>query len=65
MRGGARKGAGRKPGPDGKKIDKNIALSADLWAFLIRDGETAGSAIESHYRRTYAFRVWLKSQRGK
>ena len=65
MRGGARKGAGRKPGLGGTKIDKNIALSADLWAFIVRDGETAGSAIESHYRRTAAFKAWLKSQGSK
>lgn len=65
MKGGARKGAGRKPGPDGKKIDKNIALTPTVWAFLVRDGETAGSAIETHYRKTAAFKTWLKSQGGK
>jgi hypothetical protein len=61
-RGGARKGAGRKPGSSGKKIDKNIALTSDVWAFLVRDGGTAGSAIESHYRKTAAFKTWMKNQ---
>jgi hypothetical protein len=60
MRGGARKGAGRKPGPNGKKVDKNIALTADVWAVLTRDGETAGSAIETRIRRSAAFKAWLK-----
>ena len=60
MRGGARKGAGPKPGPGGTKIDKNIALTADVWAFLVRDGETAGSAIESRLRRSAAFKAWVK-----
>ena len=64
MRGGKRKGAGRKPGPGGTKIDKNIALTPTLWAFLVRDGETAGHAIETHYRRTSAFKAWLKNQGG-
>lgn len=61
-RGGARKGAGRKPALDETKQDKNIALTPTLWAFLVRDGETAGSAIETHYRRTAAFKAWLKEQ---
>ena len=62
MRGGARKGAGRKPGLGETKVDKNIALTPTLWAFLTRDGETAGSAIESHFRKTAAFKAWLKNQ---
>ncbi len=65
MRGGARKGAGRKPGLGETKQDKNIALTPTLWRFLVRDGETAGSAIETHYRKTAAFKAWLKSQDGK
>lgn len=65
MRGGARKGAGRKPGLGETKQDKNIALTPTLWAFLVRDGETAGHAIETHYRKTAAFKSWQKSQAGK
>lgn len=61
-RGGARKGAGRKPGHGEAKQDKNIALTPTLLAFLTRNGETAGSAIETHYRKTAAFKAWLKSQ---
>jgi hypothetical protein len=62
MRGGARKGAGRKPRLDETKQDKNIALTPTLWAFLVRDGEIAGHAIETHYRKTAAFKAWLKLQ---
>jgi hypothetical protein len=61
MRGGPRKGTGPKPGPGGTKIDKNIALTADVWAFVTRDGKTAGSAIETHFRKLAAFKAW-KSQ---
>jgi hypothetical protein len=62
MRGGARKGAGRKPGPDGKKIDKNIALTADVWAFLSRGITSAGEEIETRTRKSAAFKAWLKKQ---
>jgi len=61
-RGGARANAGRKAAHGEAKQDKNIALTPTLWAFLTRDGETAGSAIEAHYRKTAAFKAWLKSQ---
>jgi len=61
-RGGARANAGRKAAHGEAKQDKNIALTPTLWAFLTRDGETAGSAIESHFRKTAAFKAWRKSQ---
>jgi hypothetical protein len=61
-RGGARANAGRKAAHGEAKQDKNIALTPTLWAFLTRDGETAGSAIETHFRKTAAFKEWLKAQ---
>lgn len=61
-RGGVRANAGRKAAHGEAKQDKNIALTPTLWAFLTRDGETAGSAIETHFRKTAAFKAWLKSQ---
>lgn len=64
MRGGARKGAGRKPGLGEAKQDKNIALTPTLWLFLVRKGDTAAHAIETHYRKTAEFKAWLKSQAG-
>ena len=65
MRGGARKGAGRPPGPGGTKVDKNIALTPAMWAFLVAGGNTAGSEIETRLRRTAAFKTWMKEQDGK
>jgi hypothetical protein len=62
MRGGTRKGAGRKPGPDGKKIDKNIALTADVWAFLSRGETSAGEEIETRTRKSADFKAWLNGQ---
>jgi hypothetical protein len=61
-RGGARANAGRKPILGETKQDKNIALTPTLWAFLTRNGQTAGSAIETHFRKTASFRAWQKSQ---
>jgi hypothetical protein len=61
-RGGARKGAGRKPGPGGTKIDKNVALTADVWAFLVASGNTAGEAIEQRVRKSAAFKAWMKDR---
>ena len=63
MRGGARKGTGPKHGPGGKRIDKNIALTADVWAFVTRDGETAGTSIEKHYRVLRAFKAWIEASK--
>lgn len=61
-RGGARPGTGPKPGPGGTKIDKNVALTADVWAFLTSTGTTAGKAIELRVRASVAFKAWLKGQ---
>jgi len=64
-RGGARKGTGPKPGPGGTKIDKNTALTADVWAFHAANDESPGRSIEAMTRRNSAFKSWLKSQGGK
>lgn len=61
-RGGVRTGAGRKPGTNGKRIDKNIALTADVWAFIVSNGLTAGAAIEAHYRADSAFVEWMQNK---
>ena len=59
-RGGARKNSGVKPGPNGKKIDRSVALSAGVWAFLASGGQTPGSAIEARVRASAAFKAWVK-----
>ena len=64
-RGGARKGTGPKPGKHGTKIDRNTALTADVWAFHASNDESPGRSIEAMTRRSGAFKTWLKSQRGK
>lgn len=64
-RGGARANAGRKAAHGEAKQDKNIALTPTLLAFLTRDGDTAGSAIETHFRKTAAFKAWLKEKLAK
>jgi len=60
-RGGARKGTGPKHGPGGKRIKRNIALTADVWAYLVRDGLTAGTAIETRIRSSKEFKSWTRS----
>lgn len=57
-RGGARQNSGIKPGPHGKRIDRSVALSVDVWAFLASNGQTPGSAIEDRVRASAAFRKW-------
>jgi hypothetical protein len=63
-RGGARKGTGPKLGPGGKKIDRNTALTADVWAFHSQNDESPGKSIEAMTRRSAAFRAW-KGDRDK
>ena len=62
-RGGAREGAGRKPGPGGTKIDRNTALTADVWAFHASNDESPGKSIEAMTRRSSAFKAWLAESR--
>jgi hypothetical protein len=65
MRGGARKGTGPKPGPGGVKIDRNTALTADVWAFHAANDESPGKSIEAMTRRSGAFKTWMKSKRAE
>ena len=62
QRGGSRPGAGRKPGPNGTKVKRNIALTPDVWAFLVSTGQTAGETIETRTRGCAAFKAWLKAR---
>ena len=65
MRGGAREGAGRKPGRGEAKRHRNVSLSPIVWEFLASQEESANDQIEDTIRRTGAFKTWLKNQRGK
>jgi hypothetical protein len=64
--GGKRAGAGRPVGPHGKKHDKNIAMTADVWSFLSQSGVgksmSSGVFLEWFIRRSAAFRTWQKGQ---
>lgn len=65
MRGGSRPGAGRKPRHGITKIDKNIALTPDVWAcweqMAAVDGVSVGEAIETKTRKMAAFRQFQKT----
>jgi hypothetical protein len=64
--GGKRAGAGRPVGPHGKKHDKNIAMTTDVWSFLHQSGAgkavSSGVFLEWFIRRSAAFRNWQKRQ---
>jgi hypothetical protein len=62
MRGGAREGAGRKPGRGEKKRGRSVSLSPIVWQFLAAREGSANDQIEDTIRRMAAFKVWLKSQ---
>lgn len=64
MRGGARKGAGRKPGKAGPKGSLTLWLAADVSAFLETFGGERSDHVEKTLRKSAAFKTWLKSQRG-
>lgn len=64
-RGGARKGAGRKPGHGEAKAKRTIALTPDVWAFLVASGNTAGEEIEQRVRKSAAFKAWMKGREPK
>jgi hypothetical protein len=60
--GGQRKGAGRKPAPDGTaKIAYGTKLDPVVIEYL-RECDNAASTIESIIKRSNAFREWLKSR---
>jgi len=59
-RGGARKGAGRKPAPDGTlKVPYSLKLDAEIRDYL-RTCDNATDAIETAVRRSKAFRDWKR-----
>jgi hypothetical protein len=62
MRGGARKGAGRKPGPTGPKGSVTLWLSADVSAFLEIYGQERSAKVEKMLRQSAAFKQWQKGQ---
>jgi len=61
-RGGTRKGAGRKPAPDGTaKIAYGTKLDPVVIEYL-RECDNAASTIETTIKRSKAFREWLRSE---
>lgn len=62
MRGGARKGAGRKPGPAGPKGSVTLWLSWDVSAFLATFGQERSVTVEKMLRKSAAFKEWQKGQ---
>jgi len=61
-RGGQRKGAGRKPAPDGTaKIAYGTKLDPVVIEYL-RECDNAASTIETTIKRSKAFREWLRSE---
>lgn len=63
-RGGKRKGAGRKPAPEGtQKIPMTIKVEPELREYL-RQCENATDTIETALRRSKAFRDWKARQQG-
>lgn len=59
--GGKRKGAGRKPRPDGKgrTVPKSIKVSQEVADYLTEYGT---GLIEDAIRKTKAFKEWSKSR---
>jgi hypothetical protein len=58
FRGGKRKGAGRKPAPEGTaKVPMTIKVEPELWEYL-RSRENATEAIEAALKRSKEFRNW-------
>jgi hypothetical protein len=62
MRGGARKGAGRKPGPTGPKGSVTLWLSKDVAAFLETFGQDRSATVEKTLRKCADFKAWQKSK---
>ena len=64
MRGGQRKGAGRKPSPEGTvKVPMTIKVEPELREYL-RQCENATEAIETAVKRSKAFRDWKRDSSG-
>ena len=50
---------GPKLGTGGKRNKLRICLTADVEAFLKRDGDTIGQSVETSVRKSAAFKRWL------
>ena len=61
-RGGARKGAGRRPIGDSKKIPMTIKIAPDLRKYL-KTLDNATAAIEAGLRRSKDFKTWKENQK--
>lgn len=63
-RGGKRKGAGRKPAPEGtQKVPMTIKVAPDLREYLAQR-ENATETIETALRRSKDFRDWKRDRSG-
>ena len=63
-RGGKRKGAGRKPAPEGtQKIPMTIKVEPELRKYL-QQCENATEAIETALKRSKSFREWKRDSSG-
>ena len=62
-RGGPRKGAGRKPRPEERKIMTTIKLDRELYEYL-ETVENKTAAIEEALRRSQGFRKWKRDKKG-
>ena len=61
MRGGQRKGAGRKPSPKGPKGSVTLWLSSDVAAFLETFGKDRSELVDDMVRRSAAFKAFQKT----
>ena len=50
---------GPKLGTGGKRNKLRICLTAEVEAFLKRDGDTIGQSVEASVRKSAAFKRWL------
>ena len=57
--GGKREGAGRKPSPSGRSIQRSIRISRELDEYLAQVGS---GVLEDTVRKTKAFREWLQKR---
>lgn len=60
--GGKRKGAGRKPGPMGKKQTKSHALTPDVMDYLATV-ENQSELVDSLVRKSSGFKKWAAIHR--
>lgn len=60
--GGARKGAGRKPDPDNRKLQLNLRLARDVLAYLDYV-ESKTQTIEDALRGSKGYREWKRNAR--